>query len=261
MRARRIEIAQDGDPPVGIGARQVAQEILDDALGAAVDALRRERRVLVHRERVGLPIDGRRRAVDQRGDARLAHHLGERERAAHVDAVIRERAHLRFPDRLQSGAMDHAGDRAIVKRPAQRVDIADVGFDARHLGAGQRRKARQHGTRARGEVVEHEGGVARFGELDDDVRADVTCASGNEDGVAHATMLPYRSASRCGGAKKPKAGQTARPLVIDDSSATADPFGLLRRRSSCLRQAPPPAGDRRARPAPSALYRRRGIRT
>ena len=93
--------------------------------------------------------------------------------------------------------MDHARDRAVVKRPSQRLDVADVCLDAGNLRARDRREARQHRARAGGEVVEHDRRVPGFRELDDDMRADVACATGHEDGLGHGRRC-YRTGARRG---------------------------------------------------------------
>src|SRR6187399_1952882 len=123
MRARRVELAYDGHPPVRIRGRQVTQQILDDALRIAVDA--------------------RRRAEYERGDARLAHHLDQRERAADVCVVVRERPRFRLGDVLEPGTVDDGGDRMVVEGGAQRNDVADVG---RHAGYGPSRQRLETGT-------------------------------------------------------------------------------------------------------------------
>ena len=56
VRTRRIEAAKDGDPPIRVRARKIAQKILDDALGPAIDVLRHGRRVFGHRERRRLTV-------------------------------------------------------------------------------------------------------------------------------------------------------------------------------------------------------------
>ena len=115
MRSGGIEVAQDRDAPVRVGLPQVAQEILDDALGAPVDILRPQRGVFGHRKVIRLPVHGGRRTEHERGDARLAHHLGQCQRAADIDVVIGQRPRLRFADRLESRAVNDRGNRVIVE--------------------------------------------------------------------------------------------------------------------------------------------------
>ena len=165
--------------------RQVAQEILDDALRAPVDAVRAQRSVLGHRQVVGLAVDGRRRAEHQRRHPGLAHDLRERDGAAHVDVVVRERPRLGLADGLEARAMHDRGDRMVVEHRAQRGHVAHVGRHAGDGPPGDRLQPGQHRGRAVDEVVEHDRRVAGVREFDDDVRADVTRTAGHEDRLRH----------------------------------------------------------------------------
>ncbi len=142
MRSGRIEIAQDRDAPVRVGLRQVAQEVLDDALGAPVHVLRAQRRVFRHGQVFRLPIDRGRRAEHERGHARLAHHFGQRQRATDIDVVIGERPRLRFPHGFEPGTVNDGGNRVVMKRRAQRRDVPDIRSHARDRPAGQRLQSR-----------------------------------------------------------------------------------------------------------------------
>ena len=256
----------------GFAVRQVAQEVLDDPLGAPVDALRLQRRVLGDRQRVGLPVDRRRRAEHARGDARLAHHLGQRQRAADVDVVVRERPRLGLADRLQPRAVDDAGDRVVAEGAAQRVDVAHVGLDARHRHAGERFEARQDRRRTGDEAVEDDRRVARLRELDDHVRADVARATGDEDGIRHRAMLPHRRAAGYPAARRRRrAGRRATGGVRSggrkrQGRALGPALWITTARQPVSRLSPRPPGSpirdgRPARPAPSARCRPGGSRT
>ena len=55
-----IEIAQQSDTPRGVGRREVLENQLDGALGAAVDACGSERRIFRHGVALGLTVHRRR---------------------------------------------------------------------------------------------------------------------------------------------------------------------------------------------------------
>ena len=185
VRPGGIEVAQDRNAPCGLGVGEIAQEILDDELGASVDAVRGDRRILGDRQPLGLPVHRRRRAEHERRHAGLTHHFSERERATDVDVVIGKRARGRFADRFEAGTMDDRGDRVVVEYAAQPGDVAHVGLDARHHAAGEHFNAWHDGRRAVREIVGDDRRVAGPRQLDDDVRSDVAGAAGDENGISH----------------------------------------------------------------------------
>ena len=258
MRARRVEVAQDRDAPVRVGAREVAQEILGGPLGAPVDALRLEGGVLRDRQRVRLTVDRRRAREHESRDARLAHHLGERDRAGDVDVPVRERTLLAFADRLEPGAMHDAGDRMVVERPAERLGVAHVRLDHVDRLAAELGDPRHDVARAVGEVVEDERRVAGLRERAYDVRADVARSARDEDLAVHGAES-YTTGARSPRNSAPenaKAGRMARPSVPSAPRRVTRPSRPCRPRQPRTR----PDG-RPARRTPSARCRPGGSRT
>ena len=196
VRPRRIEIAQDRDPPVRVGAAQVAQEILDDALRPAIDVVRAQRRILRNGQVVGLAVHRGGRTEHERGHTRLAHDLRQRECAADVDVIVGQGPRLGLANGLQPGAVNHRSDRMVVECRAQLRDVAHVRGHAWHRPPGKRLQPRQHRRRAVGEIVEYNWRIAGLRKFDDHVRANVTRAAGDENGVCHIIAMLH-DAPRC----------------------------------------------------------------
>src|SRR6202040_4284145 len=70
--------------------------------------------------------------------------------------------------------------------------VTDIAGNARNRLVGQATQPWDHRRRAGGEIVDDQRAVARTGKLDDDVRADVSRAAGDQNGISHGVMLRER---------------------------------------------------------------------
>ena len=81
--------------------------------------------------------------------------------------------------------MDHRIDGVRGEGVRQRRAIADIGSDQRQVRSGQMLEPGQDRRRAIGEIIEDDGSVARARQRDDDVRADVAGAAGDQNRASH----------------------------------------------------------------------------
>src|SRR6266404_7071441 len=66
VRANRVEVAQNANPPIIVGPIKIPQHFLDEELCAAVRICRSERMLLVERQVCGYPVNGSGRTEDER---------------------------------------------------------------------------------------------------------------------------------------------------------------------------------------------------
>ena len=181
VSADRVEIAQQGDRPGGIGDREVLQHLLDLQLGAAIGVRRPPRVALVDRQIVRVAVDRGRGGEDEAPAVRGLQRLQQRHGAADIDVEIGERLRHRFPDRLQPGEMDdRLGPGRRHGRRHRRL-VADVGLGDGEVPVRQPPDAGERFRVGVAEIVDDMGLVARGQHGEQGVAADIAGAAGYQD--------------------------------------------------------------------------------
>src|SRR5688500_2083735 len=182
MRAGRIEIAQRYEAEIGVRARVVVQELFHDELRLAIGIGRPERVRLRNRQLARLAVHRGRGAEHHPAHAVLRHRLEQGDGATDVVVVIQQRLLHRLAHRLQAGEVHNGFDR-IGKNLFQRRSIPDIRLMEGDARPGcQFGYAFQHATLGVRQVVDDGEAVARLGERDAGMRADVAEAAGDEYG-------------------------------------------------------------------------------
>lgn len=154
VRADRVEVAQDADPPGGVGAVEVAQHVFDDQLGPAVGVGCRERVIFGQRQALWVAVDGGGGTEDEGLDTAFAHGAEQAMRADDVVVVVFERFFDGFADRFEPGKMD---DRLAIKLAQGGSDgclVADIALDAVNFFACDGLDALQRFPMTIGKIVE-----------------------------------------------------------------------------------------------------------
>jgi hypothetical protein len=229
-------------------ARAVAQDLLTDLLGVAVRRFRGlHRRVFADRQRVGLAVDGARRAEDQPALRVLGGELEQVDEAAEVVAVVRERLLHRLADRLVGSEVDDAGEVGHAGEERAASDrIGEVDVRPHRLLAGDRGDAVEHGRVGVRQVVGDDDLVAARQQFDRGVRTDEAEAPGDEDRL-HActpTLGSRPACSRNAARGRPAAGQAtgAGPTVTSIMASDGRRPERTAQRTRTAR-----SGDRQAR--------------
>jgi hypothetical protein len=176
-----FEVAQQRNAPVRLGLDQVAQDVFDHQLAAAVGIRGRQREVFGDRHRGRIAVHGRRGAEHERLDAEFRHRLEQHDTAGHVVVVIAQRLGHRLADGFQAGEVDHGIDLVGGKSRFHRRAVADVGLDQFKGLAGNLLNALLHRALGIREVVDHDHVVPGILQLDDGVGTDIAHAARNQN--------------------------------------------------------------------------------
>ncbi len=170
--ARHVEVAQAGGGDAVRPARG-AHQPLPGQLGLAVGAQRLARGVLGDQVHVGHAVDGGGGGEEEVADARVGHGLEQDGKALHVLVVVVHRLLDGLADLLLARQVHHAGDLVLADDLLQGQPVED--------GTDHQRNALRYAVLvARGEVVEDDDLLPREPHRADDVRADVSGATGDQ---------------------------------------------------------------------------------
>ncbi len=170
--ARHVEVAQarGGD---AVRLARAADQPLARQLGLAVRAQRRARGVLGDQVHVGHAVHGGGGGEEEVAHARVGDGLEQDRQALDVLVVVVQRLLDGLADLLLARQVHHARDLVLAEGLLQHQPVQD--------GADHQRDAlRDAGLVARGEVVEDDDLLPREQHRADDVRADVTGATGDQ---------------------------------------------------------------------------------
>ena len=180
VRADGVEVAEQDHGELGIGLREVAEDLFGHVLGPAVgigaaagDAVLGERHLV--------------RAVVDRGGGgehdllgvELAERLGERDRGVQVVVVVFQRLRDGFADRLQPGEMDGAVDLVLGEDAFERGAVADIRLIENDFLPGDLLDAVQGFRVGVVEVVDDDHVHALVEEFDAGVASDVSGSAGD----------------------------------------------------------------------------------
>ena len=165
----------------GVRHRAIGEDVLDDELVLRVRVHRPQRMVFGERQALGLAVHRRRRAEHQAAHAVLGHCGEQRDRPTDVVLVVHDRLLDRLADRLPAGEMQHGLHALAREEGAERLPLAHVGAMEADIALRQLANALQHRRLGVAEVVDDHRPIARLGERDASVRADVAEAAGDQN--------------------------------------------------------------------------------
>ena len=183
MRANRVEVAQQDDAPAVVRTVEVAEDLLDHQLGAAIGiGHAADGHILLERGDIVHSVHGGGGAEDDLFTAVVAHGLEQGDGAADVVVEVLERLDDALAHGLEPGEVDDTVDLLRLEDVVQTIAVADIALIEFELLAAELLNPAQGLALAVVEVVEDDDVISGIHQLNARVGTDVTGAACYENG-------------------------------------------------------------------------------
>ena len=187
MGADGVEVAQQHNVPLVVGAVEVGKDALEHCLGLAVGiGCLVQRAALGDGNLLGLAVHRGGRREDNVLHAMVARHVEQYQRTGNVVPVVLKRLFGAFAHCLEAGEVDDGVDAVLGEGALARLAVQDGGLHELQLiggSAGELADAVDRYQAGIGQVVQDNHVVALLEQLDAGVAADEARTAGNQDGL------------------------------------------------------------------------------
>ena len=181
MCARRVEVAEQPEAPLGVRCGNVVQDLLEEPFGAPIRVGRAERCALDERHRVVGAVHRGAGGEHQRVAPVGLHHLEQHQRSCDVVRVVPQRDVCALPNGFQACEMDDSVGPQRREDIGQGVAIGDVDHVQRSLAACDGVDPSNRFSLRVVQVVDDRNLMTPAEQLDHGMASDVTGSTGDED--------------------------------------------------------------------------------
>jgi hypothetical protein len=183
MRAHRIEIPKNGDPPLIVGPKKILEHFFDHQLGSAIRISSRAGVLFGQGEFLRLAIDGCGGTEYQLADTAFVHDFQQGNHSLYVILEVEQGFFDGFTDGFQASKMEDSLASMVAQCATKKITVTNVTFDEGDgLSCNLLYAPQGLGVRVR-EVVEDNDLVAGFKELERGVRAYVAGSTGDKNRI------------------------------------------------------------------------------